>query len=435
MTRLPVDPAPVPRSSTAALSRALLCAGLLAGPVGCSSDDGPCDPDAPGTICTVAGNGVNGYGGDDGPALEARLSVPMDMAVSPDGDLWVLDFNNYLIRAIDGAGDIRIVVGNGLLGDSPPPELESVPSDQALFNHTPDLYFHDGYAYLAAWHNSRAKRVELSTMLLENFAGLGRRTYYTGDDGPALEASVDLPSSITADPDGNIVIMDQANQVIRRVDQDGTIHRIAGICLVDDVFACAPDQEPTACPDSNKWVCGSPETECARPCNPGYTGDGGPAVAARLALPYGQKADPSGRLAYDAVGNLYFADSENDRIRKIDTAGIITTVAGTGEDGYSGDGGPATEAQLDNPVDLEVAPDGTVYFADVSNSCIRKIDPAGIMSTVAGRCTPEPVDRGFSGDGGPPAEAQLNRPYGVELAGDKLYIADSFNHRIRVVNL
>jgi sugar lactone lactonase YvrE len=405
---------------------------LGAASFGCSSEE-PCDPTAPGTICTVVGSGEQGFGGDNGPALEAALYVPQDTAVSPDGELWVLDFNNYLIRAVDDQGIIRSVVGTGLLGDSPPVDVAQIPAAEALFNHTTDLFFHDGYLYLAAWHNSRIKRVKLDTMMLENFAGIGRRTLYSGDGGPALSAAVDLPSSIALDPNGNIVFMDQANQVVRMVDQDGIIHRIAGTCLVEYTAVCGPSDVPVACPDSNKTTCGAIEENCNLPCTPGYGGDGGSALDARMAQPFGQRADPAGRLTYDAEGNLYFADSQNHRIRKVDTNGIITTAAGTGTGGYSGDGGPANEADIFNPVDVEVADDGRILFTDVYNNCVRAIETDGTISTVAGVCSPDTADRAFGGDGGPPTEARLDRPYGIEIDGDLMYIADSYNNRIRVV--
>ncbi|MEO8699428.1 MAG: hypothetical protein ABI867_05265 [Kofleriaceae bacterium] len=407
------------------------------------SDSDTCDPDAPGTICTIAGNGKQGLTAAK-TALEAELYVPQDTAVSPDGEVWLLDFNNYLVRRIDAAGNIYTMAGTGEVGDSPDPGVPSIPAGTANFNHTTDLFFHEGYLYLAAWHNSRVKRIRLSDMMLENFAGVGKRTYYYGDETDALSAAVDLPSSITHDPLGNIVIMDQANQVIRMVDQDHVMHRIAGKCVVDLDFPCAPGVEPVACPSievsgvaygSNKFACGDVATECLKPCTPGYAGDTGSALEFRMAQPFGQQADPAGRLTYDPQGNLYFADTDNNRIRKVDTSGIVTTIAGNGTAGYSGDNGPGAEAKINRPVDVTAAPDGTVYFTDVYNSCIRKVDPSGIISTVAGQCSPFPEDRGFFGDGGPPLEAKLNRPYGVDLVGNKLYISDSYNNRVRVVNL
>lgn len=416
---------------TRALALALTPLAALAA---CSGGD--CDPEAPNTICTIAGSGEQGFNGDGGPATQAALYVPQDLAISPSGEPWILDFNNYVVRAVHPDGTIEVVIGTGLVGDSPPPELASVPAIDASFNHSPSLFFHDGYLYMAAWHNSRVKRVRLSDMMIENFAGTGRRTYYDGDEGLALDASLDLPSSIALDPrTGNIVIMDQANQVVRSVDTSGNIHRIAGKCVVDQDVACPAGVQPTQCPDSDKFTCGDLAVECAKECNAAYGGDGSSALEARIAQPVGQAADPAGRLAYDHAGNLVIADTENNRLRKIDPAGIITTIAGTGTDGYSGDGGPAAQAQINHPIDIAIGDDDTVYFTDVGNSCVRKIDPAGIISRVVGRCSGNPDDRGFGGDGGDPLDAKLNRPYGIELYGTKLYVADSYNNRVRVVNL
>jgi sugar lactone lactonase YvrE len=159
-------------------------------------------------------------------------------------------------------------------------------------------------------------------------------------------------------------------------------------------------------------------------------GDGGPALEASFSFPGGQAARPGGRIDIDADGNLFVADTSNFRLRKIDTAGVITTVAGTGEPGQGGDGGPATAAQLSRLTDVVVAPDGSLYIADNENSCIRVVRPDGTIATAAGVCGVQ----GFSGDGGPPEQATLDRPYGVALdAAGNLYIADTHNNRIRVV--
>ena len=413
------------------LASVLACASLAA----CGSDE-PCDPDAPNTICTIVGSGEQGFNGDLGPATKAAMYIPQDTAISPEGELWVLDFNNYVVRAVNSEGIIRTVIGNGQVGDSPAPDVPSTPALDAYFNHTTDLFFHDGYLYLSAWHNSRIKRVDLSTMMMENYAGRGRRTFYDGDGGPALEASLDLPSSIARDLDNNIVIMDQANQVVRKVDGNGIMSTIVGKCVVDLDQPCAVGVQPQACPGSNKLACGDLATECAKPCTPGYSGDGGPARESRMGQPYGQAADPAGRIIYDHAGHLWLADTDNNRIRRIDaTTGIITTIAGNGEQGFAGEGVPGTEAMINRPVDVAIGPDNTLYFTDVYNSCIRKIDPAGVISTVVGQCSSDPKDRGFSGDGGPPLEAKLDRPYGIDLVGNKLYVCDSYNNRIRVVNL
>ena len=282
-------------------------------------------------------------------------------------------------------------------------------------------------------------------MLLENFAGLGVRTRYSGDGGPALMATVDLPNSVAIDADGNVAIMDQANQVIRQVGLDGNITTIAGKCVIelDPNMQCTDDQL-TLCPNSSKWVCGDPQVYCGttgniygtNDCTPGFAGDGGDALQLRMAQQGGQIASPSGRLAYDNGGNLIFADSGNNRIRKIDkTTNIVTTIVGNGTAGYAGDGGDATMAELNYPVDIAIAPDDTLYFADFYNSCIRKVDPTGVISTVAGTCSSNSNDWGFDGDGGPPTKAKLNKPAGIDLEGNKLYISDTYNNRVRVVNL
>jgi sugar lactone lactonase YvrE len=165
-----------------------------------------------------------------------------------------------------------------------------------------------------------------------------------------------------------------------------------------------------------------------KPCAATFGGDGGPAMDARFSLPVGQSADPAGRIAFDADGNLFLADTGNNRIRRIAPDGTVTTVAGSGTAGTAG--GPALMAELNQPVDVEVAPDGTLYIADTQNSCIRALGTDGNLRTVAGRCG----ERGFEGDGASPEQALLDRPYGIALnaAGD-LYIADTHNNRIRIV--
>jgi hypothetical protein len=413
--------------------------GALAALSACGGDDA-CDPDAPGTICTIAGGDEIVARGDDGPAIDARFNEPQDVIAAPDGSLWITDFNFYNLRAIGPDGIIRRVAGTTMLGDSPPEGMTEQPCLEAAFNHFPTLHFHDGYAYMAAWHNRRIKRIKLDTMTIENYAGTGAAEQYYGDGGPKDLAAVDLPSGVTTDPMGRVVWMSQADQVIRRVDLDGTVERIVGFCIAgEQVTACAPGQVPTQCPGNSRYTCGDVSL-CEDTCWPSFGGDGGLAINARIAQGYGQSAKPGGRLLYDPEGNLFFADRDNNRIRKVDTNGIISTVAGNGTGGYSGDGGPALDASLYLPIDVELAPDGTLYFTDTGNNCVRKVAPDGIISTVAGSCASSPtgsppVGGGFSGDGGKATEAQLKWPFGIELVGNKLYIADSFNHRVRVVNL
>jgi sugar lactone lactonase YvrE len=346
----------------------------------CGGGSDACDPDAPNTICTVAGSGESGYLGDQGPATAADLYFPQDMIIGPNGNLWVSDFNNYLIREVDSQGMIHRIVGTpGLLGDSPDLPATTCPALEAQFNHTPTMVLDPagGYLYLASWHNSRIKRVELATMKVENFAGVGKRTLYAGDEGPASSAFVDLPSSVAIDPAGNLTLMDQANMVIRQIDKAGVIHRIVGQCVIDDQVPCAPGQVPVSCgPGTDKLTCGQScdvgSTPNSAPCNFSFGGDGGPATQARIGMQFGQQADPSGRIVYDRAGNLLFADTLNNRLRKVDTNGIITTIAGNGTNGYSGDGGPATAAAMSHPIDLTVADDGAIYFTDTETTAFAR---------------------------------------------------------------
>ena len=416
----------------------LLLAALGAAACG-GDDDGPaaCDPTVVGTICTIAGSGDNGYGGDDGPAREASLSLPQDTVRAADGTIYILDWNNHRIRKLPGDGTIRHVAGRGELGGT----LDD-PANSDL-NHPTGMTFDPSGASLvvAAWHNSKLRTIDLASGAIVDTCGDGRRAYF-GDDGPAFAASLDLPASVAYAPGGDLIIMDQANQVMRRIGADGMIHRFAGRCVIDGAppagpGACAAGVEPIGCPyPSGKTTCGASAT-CGQPCTPGYGGDGGPAVDLRMAQPFGQSADPAGRIAFDAAGNLYFADTGNAIIRKIDRDGIVTRVAGTApvdgapRPGYAGDGGPALEARLNNPVDLAIGPDGTIYFTDVYNHCVRAIGPDQIIRTVAGQCG----SPGYEGDGGPPTQAKLKRPYGLDLAGGVLYISDTGNNAIRSIVL
>ena len=364
-----------------------------------------------GAICTVAGTGIAGDGADGQAALATRLYLPQDMTVGPDGRLFVVDWNNHRIRAVNADGTMTIVAGIGELG----PNVDDPSSDR--LNHPTNVTFDaNGRMVIAAWHNSRVKTVDLSLPEpgnLVNICGTGKRAF-DGNGGPASMASLDLPVAVAFDATGNLFIADQANQMIRVVDAaTGIIDTIAGKTYALDSGGatghCADAQNP-------------------KPCVPFM--DEIPAKDASFHLPVGQAATPGGRIALDATGNVYIADTENFRVRVIDAARIVHTFAGTGVNGFAGDGGPAAAAQLSRVTDVAVAPDGAVYIADTENSCVRLVTPAGIMTTFAGVCG----HAGFAGDGGAAAAALLDRPSGVEIAptGD-IYIADTHNQRVRVV--
>ncbi|TAK30698.1 MAG: hypothetical protein EPO40_06860 [Myxococcaceae bacterium] len=361
-----------------------------------------CRP-AAGTICTIIGNGEAGVGVNDVAGTASRTYLPLDMTLGPNGRLYFLDWNNHVVREQAPDGTVRTVVGTGELsdGEDPPIPLGAprVPSPalRHRLNHPTAIAFDaQGNMLIAAWHNSMIKRVRnvgTAGSMIEDLCGTGGRNF-GGDGGPALNAVLDLPVGVAISPSGEVYIADQANQRIRRVNGMDVINTVVGTGMA------------------------------------GYAGDNGPALMAQLRNPVGQAASPAGRIDFDSRGNLYIADTGNNVIRRVDAAGVITTVAGTGTVGATGDGGPATMATLNQPTDVDVGPDGTLYIADTQNSCVRAVGPDGNIRTVAGRCGM----RGFQGDGASPTLALLDRPYGVETdTAGRLFVADTYNQRIRVV--
>lgn len=390
-----------PRATTLALALA------LAGGA-CQSEGGagaaPACARVSGNICTVAGTGVAGDGEDGRPLLETMMYAPVDLTFAPDGTMVIVDWNNHRIRRAQADGTLKIVAGVGEL-------IPSLGSDDVTdrLNHPTDVTFDPhGRLVIAAWHNSRVKRLGADGTL-EDIVGTGARNF-NGDHGPALQAELNLPASVVYDPAGNLLISDQANQRIRIVDATTNIIRtIAGDGM------------------------------------PGYAGDGGPALQARFKLPVGQRGHPAAHISRGPAGDIYLADTDNNRIRRIDPQGMVSTVAGTGLAGAENVEGPALAAQLEKPVDVLAAPDGALYIADTENNCVRVVRD-GTISTVAGTCTRicpadlnQPcrcpsVDAACIGDGGPARAARLKRPTGLAMdAEGNLYIADTLNHRVRVV--
>jgi uncharacterized protein (TIGR03437 family) len=327
-----------------------------------------------GTITTVAGNGTRGFGGDNGAATSAMLSLPCSVAVDSAGNLYIADYANYRIRRVSN-GTITTVAGNGTSGNGG----DSGPATSAQFMSPIGIAVDSaGNAYVADWYAHRIRKI--SNGRIATVAGGGS---LLGDNGPAASARFDEPWGVAVDSGGSLYIADLGNQRIRKV-TNGVVTTLAG--------------NGTA----------------------GFSGDNGPAASAQLNNPYG--------VAVDSAGNVYIADSGNDRIRKVSN-GVITTFAGNGIVGFSGDNGPATSAELFYPVGVAVDPAGNVYIADADNNRIRKVSN-GVITTVAGNGT-----RGFSGDGGLATSAQLGTTFGmaVDSAGS-LYIADASNNRIRKVS-
>ena len=342
--------------------------------------------DTNGIITTVAGS-TCGFGGDGGPATQGQLYCPSNVVVDASGNLYIADSDNNRIRKVDTNGIITTVAGNGqwaYSGDGGPATGASVSVNGVALDASGNLYIADD-------GNNRIRKVDTNG-IITTIAGNGVRGY-EGDGGPATEAKLYRPLSVAVDASGNLYIADDGNNCIRKVDTNGIITTIAGNGIE------------------------------------GYGGDDGPAILAQLRYPSG--------VTTDAFGNLYIADQGNHRIRLVkdifipkDTFDIIITVAGNGIQGYSGDGGPATEAQVNDPSGVAVDASNNLYIADYFNNRIRKVDTNGIITTVAGNGT-----EGYGGDSGLATKAELNNPSGVaiDVLGN-LYIADKYNNRIRKVN-
>jgi DNA-binding beta-propeller fold protein YncE len=378
---------------------ATVAAGGLA-LMGCGGDDGGgC---AKGTVCTWAGTGEQVRGLDHLDRRATAMYWPMDLEFAPDGRAYVLDWNNHLVRRVNADGKFEIVIGTDNVGDGPDdPDAErtppGVPGTTVNLNHPTDVTFTaDGTLILAAWHNHKIRQLDVATGMVDVTCGNGPG--FAGDGGPAAMALMNQPKAVAVAANGDIFVVDTRNVRVRRI--------------------------AAADPFTIETVAGSGTR--------GYGGDGGPPLEAQFAFqPVEDNPEPGGGLAIDGQGRLYVADTQNHRIRRIDlAANLITTVAGDGAPGFSGDGGLAVDAQLKYPRDVELGPDGRLYIADTENHRVRAVDmETGLIATVAG----DGVDR-FGGDGGDPLRASFNRPWGIAFDGaGNLYVADTLNNRVREI--
>ncbi|OQP64451.1 hypothetical protein A3860_21010 [Niastella vici] len=336
------------------------------------------------TITTVAGTiGSPGYAGDAGPANSAKFNQPRAVATDNDNNLYIADMRNHVIRKVAPNGIVNTVAGNGTNGNAG----AGGPATAAqLAQPTGMTLDNEGNIYIADYNASVIKKVT-SSGIMTIFAGNGTEGF-SGDGGPAAQAKLYRPTAVAVDKEGSVYISDASNKVIRKVTKQGIISTIAGV-----------------------------------PGRAGYAGDGGAATKALLTQPAG--------IAVDNQGNLYIADPSNSVIRKVNTAGIITTFAGNGTAGYSGDNGPATKAQfqIGSPQGLAVDPEGNVYASDYQNHAIRKINARGIITTIAGTGAPD-----YAGDGGPAILAKIWYPIGIATdAGGNVFITDSYNNTIREI--
>ena len=336
------------------------------------------------TISSVVGSGAQGYSGDGGDAALATMDNPFHVELDPSGRyLYIADCFNYAIRRLDlRTGVLTTIAGTGEAGHSGDggPAVNAKIDEIYAIQAAPN-----GDVYILQRFNPAVRKIDGASGVIATVAG-DASVGYGGDGGPATHAQMREPNDCALDGKGGLLIADVQEQRIRHLDiASGVISTFAGTG------------------------------------EKAHTGDGGSAAAAGI---FGARA-----VCVDGKGNTYVCEREGNSIRRIDADGIITTVAGTGEKGYSGDGGPAIDCRFNGPKAIRCDAEGNALIVDTENHAIRKLDAAtGVISTVAGGY------EGAGGDGGPATDAGLARPHGVvaDSAG-ALYIADSENHRIRLV--
>ncbi len=355
----------------------------------------------PGTIVTVAGQSPSGYSGDGGQARDAYMNEPRMLTFDGPGTMYIVDTFNQVIRRVGADGVITTIAGKAS-GYVPRKDAdckenfsgEGVPAREATMScpHSAAVA-PDGDLYIADSANHVVRKVDSETGIITTAVGEGGRNGDDGDGGPATAAHIDGPKGIVFDASWSLLIADSGNAKIRRVDATtGVISTIAGTGKT------------------------------------GQGGDGGPATAAELNEPR--------TIAVAPDGSIFFTEPQIHRVRKIDPGGIISTFAGTGKAGFSGDGGPASKAQLNMNRGVNVDGAGVVWIVDSLNQRIRKVDADGIITTVAGHgkaCYYS--SNNTCGDGGPAAQAGFAVPRAVEFDGaGNLFVADTFNERIRRID-
>lgn len=361
----------------------LVCAATLSA-VGAASA-------ATGLISTIAGTGVAGFSGNPGPATASQLSGPTDVEAAPGGGYLFADQINDRIRRVSPTGVVTTVAGDGVRGS----QGSGVPATSASLNLPAGIALTpDGGFLIADTFNNLVRKVSASGTIT-TVAGTGTAGY-NGDGIAATAAQIFRPQDIAVTPDGGFLIADTNNHRVRKVSPLGTITTVAGNG------------------------------------GQGYNGEGIDALTALMGFPGGVSLLPDGGfLVTEIPGVVPATPGEGNRVRRVTPDGKINTVAGIGVKSFSGDGGPATAAGLNEPFKVVALAAGGFLVADTFNSRIRKVDAVGVITTVAGNGT-----EGYSGDGGPPAAAALNRPTGMGVATDGDYlIADANNNVIRAIDL
>lgn len=333
-----------------------------------------------GIITTIAGTGIAGFGGDYSPASVAQFNIPFGLAVDGLGNIYIADRFNYRIRKIDPAGTITTFAGTGVLGylgDGGPATAARLQAPSTIIINGPgNIIFSDG-GYI---------RMINSAGIISTVGGTGGAGY-NGDGHHATATNLGTTLALTIGSGGTIYISSESEHRILKFD-------------------------PSA---------GSTVTTIGGTGISGFSGDGLAATNAQISYPWG--------IAVDGFDNIFFCDNGNNRVRKISSSGIISTVMGNGTMGHTGDGGPATAA-LTGPGDRQIAFDaaGNLFIPDVNCGCIHRIDPSGIVTNYAGNDT-----AGYSGDGGAATNAKLDLTHGIASYNNKVYISMSADHVIRQI--
>lgn len=447
--------------------------------------------DKNGIITTVAGNGKMGYSGDNGLAINATFCRPEGIAIDKEGNLYVSDYGNNVVRKIEkSSGIISTVAGNKNL-NYPAPIGDGGLATSALIRAPRGLAIDSqGNMFICDSYNNAVRKVDtkgiITTFVGNEFVGTpsgiaidpsgnmyiadrghdevlkidakgavstfagNRNLDYTsaiGDGGPATKARLVGPTGVTLDKEGNVFICELFGNVVRKVDKTGTITTVAGsykgnednsgyegdggaatsaLLSSPEYLAIDKDDNIIITDNGNNLIRKIDKagiiTSIAGNGSLSLFGDNSEAVSASFSDPY--------RIAADAAGNLYISDSGNNAVRKIDTKGVITTVAGHGIAGYKGDKGPAASAELNYPDGVTVDKAGNLYICDHDNNVIRKVDTTGIITTIAGN-----GKRGYLGDGKSAITASLAGPEDIAIDSvGNIYICDTGNNVIRKVD-